>query len=304
MARCWPPPPCPGAGQALLDSLAQLPPCEELDFGELFAGKGAVSRSLGALGYRGRMLDLEIHPVLNLLQPLGMLAALRVALSIKPGGLLWLAPPCSSWVFLTRHSSGRDLCVEGDMTQASIVAQNALVERCCFLMEVASARGCSWIVEQPASSVLWDYPAMRRVLRRHGLERPCVLDMGAFGGTSVKPAHLWGSAPFLALLERTCSGPERLGLRLEGVQTTHRSVDSSGRRRCQGTSQLKGTQAYPWQFGAALGQAFAGHYGPPAAAGTLLCAEIQVHLLAALAERLPEDFSAAWWLSDFLGGHL
>lgn len=297
MAWCWPPPPCPGAHTALLELLRTSPDAEELDFGELFAGQGAVSSSLAALGYRGRALDRERCPDMDMLRPLGMAIALRVALSIRPGGCMWLAPPCSSWVWLTRGSSGRNVTVEGDVTLASIVAQNAIAERVALILAVLTGRGVYWIVEQPASSVLWDYPAMRRCLTEHGLKHPTVMDMGAFGGSSVKPTHLWGTAPYLGELARTCSAPERLQLRLAGVQTTLRSTDAQGRRRCQGTADLKGTQAYPWGFGAAHALAFSAHYGPPAAAGAPSSPpehlrEMQQHL-----GRLTD----AWWLRDFCG---
>ena len=273
------------------------PPGEALDFAEVFAGAGAVSSSLAALGYRGRALDREHHASMDFLQPLGLLLALRAAMAIHPGGVMWLAPPCSSWVWLTRHSSGRDVITEGDLTQASIVAQNALVERVVLVLEVLHARGVHWIVEQPASSVLWDYPAMQRCIRRHAAAA-VTLDMGAFkGGTSVKPTVLYGTAPYLQKLERRCSSEMRLKLRMEGVQTTKRSVDSNGVRRCQGTADLKGTQAYPWGWGAAHALAFAGHYGPTRASRAA-CSTADCRAVLA---SLPTSFADAWWLSDFCG---
>ena len=295
----WPPAPRVGAHLALLQRLSALQPCEELDFGELFAGEGRVGLSLGALGFRGRALDRDHQVTMDLLTPMGLVLAVRVACSIRPGGCMWLAPPCSSWVWLTRHSSGREICIEGDVTSSAIVAQNALAERVAFLLALCSSRGVYWIVEQPASSVLWNYPAIRQRLQEDGLMHPTVLDMGAFGGSSVKPTHLWGTAPYLAKLARTCDGPQRLQLRVEGVQTTHRSVDSTGRRRCQGTRDLKGTQAYPWGFGAAHALAFAEAYGRPAASG-LSSPEAHVAAVVALLETHP-CFRDAWWLQDLTG---
>ncbi len=300
MAR-WPPQPCPGADVALLEMLAECPPSAELDFGELFAGEGSVSGSMAALGYRGRALDRDHQAAMDLLQPLGFLMAMRVALSIKPGGVMWLAPPCSSWVFLTRHSSGRDIVTEGDVTQAGIVAQNALLERVVCLLELLSIQGAYWIVEQPASSVLWDYPSMRACLQRHGLKAPCIMDMGAYGGSSQKPTHLWGTAPYLPKLARRCDADLKLRLRMEGVQTTKRTTDASGTRRCQGTSDLKATQAYPWGWGAAHALAFQDHYGPSRCTrDTVRSAGMHVAAAAMLQEQLP-GFRDAWYLRDFQG---
>ncbi len=154
MAGTWPPPPCERSHEALLEMLGEVHPCAAPNFGEIFAGEGTVSGSLGLLGYRGRALDRDHVAQMDLLQPLGLLMAVRMACSIRPRGVMWMAPPCSSWAWLTRHSSGRDLCTEGDLTQAEIVAQNTLLERVVMLCDLLSSRGCYWIIEQPASDPL------------------------------------------------------------------------------------------------------------------------------------------------------
>ncbi len=279
--------------------LASGGPCAELDFAELFAGEARVSHSLAALGYRGRAFDADRHRAMDFMEPLGLLMALRAAMSLRPGGTMWLAPPCSSWAWLTRHSSGRHLITEGDVTLQSIVVQNALVERACLILEVLHSRGCFYIVEQPASSVLWDYAPMAAALRRHGAAR-CALDVGSFaGGASVKPTVLWGTAPYLHGLDRRCCRGMRVRLQLEGVQTTKRLRDKDGLRRCQGTADLKGTQAYPWGWGAAHALAFQDHYGPPQALGTSSPAS-HAAVVASLRDKLP-GLRNAWWLRDFLG---
>ena len=281
MAR-WPPAPRPGALDALLEMLRECPPSPQLDFGEIFAGMGAVHRAVSERGYRFRAMDLEYHEAHDV-----------------------MLPPCSSWVWMSRGSTGRDWAwPQGDTTKASVVVQNALVERMVILLEILRLRGCHYIIEQPASSVMWQYPALAACLWRHGLRGPVVLDMGAYGGTSWKPTHLWGTAPYLPQLARRCTAEERALLSEEGVQTTHKWVASDGRTRCQGTSDLKGTQAYPEGWGLAHAEAFAGHYGAPvqepegSSTATFQAAE---HVQAvALLKDLP-GFAEAWCLRDFLG---
>ena len=299
MAGCWPPPACPGSHQALLEMLGSLPPAEELDFGELFAGQGNVGLAMGELGYHGRALDKDHLAAMDFLQPQGLVLALRVALSIRPGGTFWLAPPCDSWVWLNRCTAGRHICIAGDLTKSRIVSQNALAERLALLMAVCLQRGVTWIVEQPASTLLWHYPAMQQVLQQ-GQAQACRLEMGAFGGSSQKPTVLMGTAPYLARLERTCTPEEKAILRDHGVQTTVRMVDASGKVRAQGTSSLKGTQAYPWGFGKAHALAFAEAYGPPQAGGGQGSGAYHARAVAALLETHP-GFKDAWWLRDFLG---
>ncbi len=121
---------------------------------------------------------------------------------------------------------------------------------------------------------------------------------GAFkGGTSLKPTVLYGTVPYLARLEHRREPEMRLKLRMEGAQTTKRTVDSMGTRRCQGTSELKGTQAYPWGWGAAHALAFAESYGPPRASRTTCSTPTDYRAVPA---SLP-SFADAWWLSDFCG---
>ena len=296
----WPPAPAHGTFAVLHETLGHLGPTPQLDFAELFAGAGSVHRHMKELGYQGRAMDREYCEDHDILTPLGFVVAARIAASIRPGGVLWLAPPCSSWVWLTRGSSGRHLGAMGDITQPGIVAQNALVERCMLLCELVHRQGAHYIIEQPASSVLWDYPAVHACLKRHGLQGPCVLDMGAYGGSSVKPTHLWGTAPYLQDLARRCNAADRARLEAEGVKTTRRWTDADGRKCCQGTGDLKGTQAYPEGWGVAHAHAFAEHYGLPSGSLDHVAATDQQEALARLLRDQPE-LRDAWFLRDFLG---
>ena len=305
----WPPPRCPGADELLFrllaEDLAEDCRAPTLDFLEIFAGHGAVHRALLALGYHGRAMDLNYTKSHDVLTPVGLLCLLRTVLDLRPGAILWAAPPCSSWVFLSRSSTGRDQHALGDFGSRAVVAQNALAERLVLALEMATVRGAWWIIEQPQSSCLWRYPAMQGMMKRQGLQ-PWTLDMGAFGGTSQKPTHLVGTAPYLARLARRCSPEEKLRLRIEGVQTTTRWLDPDGKKRCQGTAELKGTQAYPEGWGAAHALAFHSCQGPSAcglssASGASSRAAELREVLQQLPPELREATSGAWWLRDFLG---
>ena len=202
---------------------------------------------------------------MDVLQQSGFCLLLNTALGLAPGGVLWAAPPCSTWVWLSRQSTGRHLQPEGNRLSRQVVGQNALVERLVLVLEILTLRGVFWIIEQPTNSVMWDYPAMQACLQRHGIRQGVQLDMGAYGGTSLKPTTLMGTAPYLWVLERRCPRGLRERLSLEGVVTTTTWTDESGQKRAQGTAELKGTQAYPEGFGAAHALAFAGHFGQPSA---------------------------------------
>ena len=284
-----------------MDAVCSMALEEPLDFAELFAGCGAVHRALDALHFKGRRMDLSYHKGHDLLTPCGFLLALRMAEALKPGGLLWLAPPCSTWVWMARGSTGRHIQVQGDVTLEVVVRNNALAERLVLLLEVAHLRGAHFLLEQPRSSMLWDYPAMRRCLQRHGCT-PCFLHMGAYGGRTLKPTTLMGTAPFLQELARTCTPSRQLRLQLWGQKTTTKWKDQHGQRRCQGTAKLKGTQAYPEGFGAALAlgfQANAPRQEAPLRLSTP-CATWAA-LLRQLPTEVQQDLRQAWYLRDFLG---
>ncbi len=92
MAR-FPPPMAPGAGQVLWDALGEVEEGPLLDFVEVFAGHAAVSRAFQSLGYRGRRMDLKYHEGHDVLNPTGLLLLLSSVMDLKPGGILWAAPP-------------------------------------------------------------------------------------------------------------------------------------------------------------------------------------------------------------------
>ncbi len=286
--------------------LAETEPDGGLDFCEVFAGTGAVHRGLLAHGLRGRAIDLSYDEGHNVLKPEGLLLVLSTILDLKPGAILWAAPPCSSWIFMSRGSTGRHKEVQGYTWLPKVVVATALVERLVLALELATLRGAHWIVEQPGNTVMWEYPAMRDCLRRHGV-RPCSLEMGSYGAMSWKRTTLMGTAPYLPLLERTCSRKLKLRLQVEGVQTAKKWKDANGQPRCQGTKDLKGTQSYPEAFGAAHGLLYLQTRGASQAedsAGPSPELDRRA-LLAKLQQQLPatllSSLQGAWWLRNFLG---
>ena len=266
---------------------------------------------------------MRIHAGQGVLTPAGVCVLLSTAMCIRPGGVLWAAPPCSSWVWISRSSTGRGEQIHGSGSE-TVTAQNALVERLVLALEICASRGVAWIIEQPSSSLMWEYPAMRACLQRHAAAE-VRLDMGAYGADSPKPTTLMGTAPYLRVLHRRCSGPERIQLNHEGVETATSWTDAQGNKRCQGTKALKLTQQYPEGFGAAHALAFQQHYRGLEPAGAASRAEPagsalqaakrprrsfdsylnRVELVNGVVAALPDEVRSgcrdAWWLRDLTG---
>jgi hypothetical protein len=78
-----------------------------------------------------------------------------------------------------------------------------LAARTALLATVAAWRHCWWVIEQPASSLLIDHPRMQQLVRNQRVYRHRV-NMAWFGGTSLKPTHLYSNSTFLSELDRTC----------------------------------------------------------------------------------------------------
>ena len=229
----------------------------DLDFVELFAGDHAVSRGLRAMGYKGLTFDNRtVDARQDILTPVGFLAALAACQRLRPNGLLFAAPVCSSWVFMSRCTTERDISLAGAWaSNAHVKAHNAMAARVAALCHFAASAGCHFVVEQPSTSVMFSYRPwleLRTAWAVHQIRFP----MAAYGGGSLKPSWLIGTAPWLVRLRTGLSHADRAFLMTPPVSTAVVTEDGLGRKRATGSSELKGTQAYPLQFGAALAVEF------------------------------------------------
>ncbi len=229
------------------------PATRDLDFLETFAGDSSISRGLRLQGLVGAAMDLRFDAKHDIMTSVGFLCALKLLARVRPGGLFWSAPPCSSWVFMSRGSTGRHESVAGwHGTSPFVTTQNALAARVASLCSLASARGVWWVVEQPSSSRMFEYCPW--VVLAEGL-RPNIgmvrTFMDAFGADTAK-LLLVGTAPFLGQLKRGLRPSDTQRIKNLDVSLVVRS--SAG--RISGSKDLKATQSYPLGFGNAVAAAF------------------------------------------------
>lgn len=236
-------------------------PDRDISFVETFAGEAAVSRGMRLMGFAGEALDARRSVAHDILTPTGFLVTLAAVMRIRRGGLFWAAPPCSTWVFLSRHSTGRHKNPSGNWkTSAYVASQNALVCRLLLLARLCIARGVHYIIEQPRSSCMFAYGPFATFLKRHPA-LSVFTEMGAFGMMAEKDMLLMGTAPYLPMLERRLTHDQRQELRKDSgrKQTTKVSVRADGTKNVQGGADLKSTQAYPIGFGCAHALCFKTH---------------------------------------------
>ncbi len=317
--------------QAWIDGPARVH--TPLDFVEVFAGAQAISQALAACRCVGMAMDMRYDKCQDVLRPEGLVQLVDGVLRLRHGGLLWAAPPCSSWGWMARNSTGRAEDTAGSWkTNPKVLGQNALAERVAMVLRIMQARMQSesglklyWVLENPQNSKLWEFPPVAAAMAAcKGDGQPVHsvrTELGAYGACSRKPVVLMGTAPWLPQVARTCTPQRRSELKEHGVKTTDIYVDMAGRKRCQGNADLKASQEYPQGFGAMVamlhvsmqrllgpGPAVVGapqgplalHHGhaPPS---TWRAAGQAAEVFEALPIHYKLDLRHAWFLADFQG---
>ena len=226
-----------------------------VDSVELFAGCRSVTNGIRGLGYSAVGLDFStISYWDNINSTTGFLKALTYVMGLAPDGFLWAAPPCSSWVWMARGSSGRSKEQPlGRQSHEKVRQANEQISRVVLLLLVAMLlHNAIFMAEQPASTLLPFHPRWQMLLKEFQLFE-VNLWMQPYGGTS--PKRTW-----------LCSNKEciqELCLPLDpSIQTTVVTSETkispiSGKTSVTGTKDLKSTQAYPSQFGKAVARTYA-----------------------------------------------
>jgi len=163
--------------------------------------------------------------------------AVQMTLCIVSGGLLWAAPVCSSWVFMSRGSTGRSATTPlGSSSSKSATEGNIMAGRCAALAMLAALLNVKWCIEQPITSLMPKHPRMQQLWAAQTVWRASVA-MGAYGARSMKRMYVWCNHKAVGVLQTKTE-------RVEGDPSvvTH-YVDSHGKARVVGGPGLKQTQS-------------------------------------------------------------
>ena len=250
----------------------------DLEVVELWSGVGAVARAARKVGAAAQEFDINRVPgatdtddpelTENILLEAGFLRALSLAMRLRKGGLLWMAPVCASWVFLCisrtkRHKAAR---YEGNVGCASVRDGNQMACMAALLYSVAFARGVDVVLENPSSSTIFMYGPLVDVLAAIGPDKKstavcphCAHSNAQMGSRYGKKFKFLGTADWIVQLARKCKCPGRQHVKL--VTESFRD----GVRKVTGRSAfLKDSAAYPAQLGRAIIAAWQSHevHGP------------------------------------------
>ena len=181
----------------------------------------------------------------------GFFRAVRLVMRLREGGLLWLAPVCSSWVGLnisrTKRSSANQF--RGNPSYAPVALGNIMALACAILMEVAHRRGVQVVIENPPSSTLFRFPALEQALGRLTAfvctTCRCAFDKSKDGTRLWKQYKLVASAGWIRQLARQCPCKSQKHQALTVTWT-----NSAGKRCFKGVKNLLQKSAeYPPAFG-------------------------------------------------------
>ena len=127
---------------------------------------GAVWRNMNLLDLPAVGYDIDHSPLQDFLTTAGLVTAVQWCRRLVSGGGTHWATVCSTWVWMSRRSTGRNKeRVLGSDTSA-VRAANIMVSRCAMFLLFLMSKRCSWIVEQPVSSIMFLHPRMVEVSGR------------------------------------------------------------------------------------------------------------------------------------------
>ena len=98
--------------------------------------------------------------------PAGFKHAVNLVLQLVVGGLLWMAPVCSSFTFMNSSNCMRGPSNDhyGDTNYPSVIEGNLMARIAAFLFVLAWARGVDVAIENPPGSCIWKFPPLKTIL--------------------------------------------------------------------------------------------------------------------------------------------
>lgn len=235
-------------------------PTEPNDFVEVCAGCASFSKAMRMSGLKGKEFDIRFSQNHDLMRTVGFMAIMAAVWNTRPGGLIFFAPPCSSWIFLSSSQTGRCWAnPKGKEGNHKVLYANIFVRRMLYILFYAVKRGCQIVIEQPLSSVMWHWRPVRRFLQ-WSKSRRVAFPMGSYGARSLKMTVLWGTLRKLQSLRRSINVKQLKTLLQKGNERSQpkplvkKSINKrSGKVQVTGNKKLLSRSAnYPLNFGLAI----------------------------------------------------
>ena len=219
-----------------------------IDALELFAGAHSVTNGFRNRGCSAISMDYSTQSTDDdLTTTRGFLRALAHIVNLAPDGMLWTAPPCSSWVWIGRSSTSRTReSPLGNTDHEKVHMANVLVSRVTLLMIAAIIMHNARVwAEQPSSSIMEFHPRWQQFNENlEGALHTIRFWMQPYGGTSPKLTLTYSNTDEDDMAE-LCK-PLNPSIQCTACTATRCSKGVTG------GPDLKSTQAYPEAFGDAI----------------------------------------------------
>ena len=263
---------------SVLDSASDQ---RDLDVVELWSGVEAIVSAARAAGFTAMPFDKfriegatdtdDPDTTEDILLEAGFRRALNLVLRVCAGGLVWMAPVCSSWIFLNLKNTKRTKVAGprfgGNRRYLPVQHGNRMAEMAAFLFLVAVARGVHVVIENPAGSMMFNYEVFASTCgfwpeRFWAILPHCRYSTEPFGLRLGKKFKLMCSHAWVLQLACKCLCPGRKHQQLCTMKTVR------GKRTVTGLRQaLRDSAAYPKNMGIAVIQAWMNKANPEKSQG-------------------------------------
>ena len=231
---------------------------------EFFCGAATIATAFNDRDYAALGIDIILNPLHHdLTLSSGFVYALWMVMNLKPDGLAWFATVCSTWVYLSRNSTGRSAADPlGRTCFEQVDNGNLQVGRSSLLALLTMCLGSFWALEQPASSLMLCHPGFAYIRHVAAFFDWAPLYhvrtyMGAYSALTAKPTDLCGNGSWLCCLQQEMPRHLKSG-GLVSVEQKGSKVSVTGN-----TQKLKQTQTYTQEFGDAVCESWSSCSGSP-----------------------------------------
>ena len=190
--------------QEILDDEHLEPTCRDLDCVELWSGVASVHGAAVGIGAasvafdRDRIVGVTDNKASATTEDItcynGFKHALGLVMRLRPGGLLWMAPVCSSFLFMnlvnTKRSRSTVPAYMGATSYQPVCDGNLMAKVACVLFIVAWARAVEAAIENPANSLMFLYGPVHQTFSQlsahYTVCARCVFDDNPYGQRPLK----------------------------------------------------------------------------------------------------------------------
>lgn len=211
----------------------------------VFDGCGSMSKAMNDHNIPALGFEVKNDPTYqDCLTMEGAQYFVMMLVRVTINGIIWLGPPCCSWIWMTRSKSKRTRqCPAGARGDAWVDMHNKIADFVAQTIKTCHERGVFYVIEQPQSSLLFDYRPVAEALAATG-GRSVSVRLGDFGSASAKPLRLMGTAPWmdgLADVGKVLRG--KMGMQPKTTLATRHEHSVTGRRGI-----MEESSAYPDAF--------------------------------------------------------